>query len=251
MDEIQNYLGQNRIPVYHDQHIAIISAENRLAALETTKNLLYHVSDKTTALFLSGGSTPKPLYEQLAKEEKLIVGAAGLIDERYGEPFHQNSNEKMIKETGLLRYFSARDIKFYSILKKQDIQETAREYDDNVRYLLFNMPKSIALLGVGEDGHTAGMAPNRIDFKNPLYEKHLETNLVSHFDDHGPFGQRVTLTFRGLSMIDILIVLVFGSSKQTAINAMFSSGNIEQVPARFYTQPDISKKTLLITDQKI
>jgi 6-phosphogluconolactonase/glucosamine-6-phosphate isomerase/deaminase len=34
-------------------------------------------------LFLSGGSTPKTLYEILAKEQKLKAGAVALIDERF------------------------------------------------------------------------------------------------------------------------------------------------------------------------
>ena len=51
--------------------------------------------------------------------------------------------------------------------------------------------------------------------------------------------------------MDLLIVLVFGSAKQTALKLMFTQGLIEEIPARFYTKQGIAKKTILITDQKV
>jgi len=65
------------------------------------------------------------------------------------------------------------------------------------------------------------------------------------------FKERITMTFLGLSMLDILIVLVFGNEKQNALKLLFSEGSEEEIPSRFYQRPDIAKKTLLITDQQL
>jgi len=45
---------------------------------------------------------------------KLLPEQLGLVDERYGEKFHEKSNETMIRETGFFRYLQMRDIPFYS-----------------------------------------------------------------------------------------------------------------------------------------
>jgi len=45
-------------------------------------------------LYLSGGSTPKELYKRFATAEQITPGAVGMVDERYGEKFH----EKIMKQ---------------------------------------------------------------------------------------------------------------------------------------------------------
>ncbi|GEM_PF-653676 len=277
--DLKKTLESIGISVLQRNDLSAVHVQNPEEGIGIAKNVLYSLCDKKTVLFLSGGSTPKPLYEQLAHEEKLNVGAVGMIDERYGDPGHAKSNEKMIKETGLLRYLTALDIQFSPILKyrhpgvasttigsqfkmrdfiaslqndKTGRKETADRYDEEVRSFFFNIPTHIGILGIGEDGHTAGIAPNRSDFKNPLFEKNRQSLLVSEFiDPTGPFGERVTMTFQGLSMLDVLIVLVMGSAKQNALREMFNSGSLAEIPSRFYTQPEIGKKTIVITDQII
>ncbi|MDO8686880.1 MAG: 6-phosphogluconolactonase, partial [Candidatus Berkelbacteria bacterium] len=126
-------------------------------------NLLHDLVDRKTALFLSGGSTPKDLYAKIAKDKKLIPGAVAMVDERYGKRFHKDSNELMIKNTGLISYFEKNNIRFYSILQKDTKREdTALQYDETVSFLLSHFPKSVAILGIGVDGHTAGL-PARLD----------------------------------------------------------------------------------------
>jgi 6-phosphogluconolactonase/glucosamine-6-phosphate isomerase/deaminase len=102
----------------------------------------------------------------------------------------------------------------------------------------------IAILGIGVDGHTAGIAPNRNDFINPLFEN--KENLVGYFDDSkGVFGKRITLTFKSLSLIDNLILLVFGNEKKNALESMEKKGSLRKVPGRFFKDKE---NTVLITD---
>ncbi|MBP9719615.1 MAG: 6-phosphogluconolactonase, partial [Candidatus Levybacteria bacterium] len=182
----------------------------------------------------------------IAKEEKLSVRAVGLIDERFGKKMHLDSNEWMIQQTGLLGYFQYQHTPFYPILQKDmTLENTALQYDEQLRFLLNGFSQSIGVLGIGIDGHIAGL-PIHTAFDTK------EQSLVTSFTDFpGPQKQRISMTFLGLSMLDIMLVLVFGEDKKHALQAMLSEGNEEDIPARFFKRKDIAQKTLIITDQKV
>jgi 6-phosphogluconolactonase len=269
LPRIHNILQEHQILSHLNQGITVASVSDAGKGITLAKDILKEIVDQKTVLYLSGGSTPKGLYEQLAKEKHIKPGAIGIIDERYGEPMHDKSNEKMIRETGLLTYATARAIPFYPILsvissvsekspgisprftRRDDNsrEETAEAYDETLRQLTATFQKSVGILGIGNDGHTSGIAPNRSDFHNPLFEKERAHLLFSEFSDPKSFyGERVAMTSLGLSMLDVLIVLVFGSAKQHALQQLFEEGSEEEIPSRFFKRPDIAKKTLLITN---
>lgn len=248
---IEDVLKKRNVLSHKNQRITVAAVPNSNTGIDLAKAILYAVVDKKIVLYLSGGSL-KSLYEMLAKEGEIIPGAVGLVDERYGEKFHPNSNEKMIQDTQFLRYLHLRNIPFYPVLQNKTRQDSAEEYDARFRELNNSYPKSIGLLGIGPDGHTSSLAPNRPDFTNPMFDPALKHLLVSEFNDpKSHYGERVGMTFLGLSMLDLLIVPVFGSSKQKALNLMFEDGPEVEIPARFFKRPEIAKKTLLITDQQI
>lgn len=222
--------------IFKKEGVSVLIACDVQKGLQAAKEIIYKNVDERTVLFLSGGSTPKPLYEEIAREKKLKAGAVALVDERYGEVNHTDSNEKMIRETGL--------VDFYPILENKGMEETARDYEKTIQSLFSQFPKKVGIFGMGDDGHTAGIAPN-IDQGN---------SLVSYFDDGKPgfkFGKRITLTFKAMEKFDYLIILAFGSAKKNAFDLMFKKGSLKEIPSRFYLKPEIANKTLLITDQKI
>ncbi|MEK7186485.1 MAG: 6-phosphogluconolactonase [Patescibacteria group bacterium] len=235
-----------------------------LKGLDLAKQKLEEFVDRKTVLFLSGGRTPLPLYKKLAKERTINPGAVAIVDERYGEPYHKLSNELSIKSSGFLDYIHSINTPFYSMLKSWKIrEESAREYDELVHYLLGWFHKSVAILGLGNDGHIAGIAPNRSDFTNPLFGKDRDNVFVSEYKDplkmspegstEAPygFGERMTLTFHALAQMDLIMLLVFGKDKKKGIKIFTEEGSVEEAPARFLKQSQITDKVLLITDQKI
>jgi 6-phosphogluconolactonase/glucosamine-6-phosphate isomerase/deaminase len=252
-DSISRILKERHVLSHKNEGIEICRVAGATDGLKLAKELLYAIISTRSALFLSGGRTPKELYASLANEEKIEPGVVGLVDERYGEKFHENSNEKMLKDTGLLRYFQMRDITFHPVLVHgKSREETADEYDQQLRSILAIYPLSVAVLGVGLDGHTAGIAGNRKDFKNPVFDPSQSHMMVSEFDDPtGMYKERVTMTFHGLTMMDLLLVLVFGEDKKEALHELFSNGSEEEVPSRFFKRSDIASKTILITDQQV
>ncbi len=250
--QIQKVFKEKNILFHENQGITIATVANSHEGFSLAKEIFSKIVDNKTAFYLSGGSTPKVLYEQFAKDESLKPGAVGVIDERYGKPFHDTSNEKMFRETGLLRYLQMRGVPFYPMLKGKSREETADAYDEELRKLNANYSKSVAILGIGADGHTAGIAPKREDFTNPVFETSRKDLFVSEFDDPtGYFKERVTMTFLALQHLDLLVILAFGEEKKKALELVFTSGSEAEIPARFLIRPEIAKKTLFITDQRI
>lgn len=59
------------------------------------------------------------------------------------------------------------------------------------------------------------------------------------------------MNYKGLAMLDLLIVLVFGDDKKEALENMMRDGSEREIPARFFKRPEIAQKTVVITDQNI
>lgn len=251
--DLQQFISQKGL-ILEPKDPFVVAVSDASEGIILAKDILYQLSDKKTLLLLSGGKTPKAFYETLAKEEKLETGAVGLIDERYGPKMHLDSNEWMIQKTGLLGYLTYQHIPFYPILQDtrhsgdeqgedSRIKSLTLQYDETLRFLFNGFQKSIGILGIGLDGHTAGI-PIHTSLNN------TDQALVTYFTDFpGAQRERISMTFLGLSMLDIMLVLVFGEDKKSALQAMFAQGSEEEIPARFFKRPHIAQKTLLITDQ--
>lgn len=101
----------------------IVVVDSIEQGIERAKEVIYREVDSKTALFLSGGKTPKSLYTRLAQEKILKPASVGLIDERYGVKMHEDSNERMVEESGLLSYLSKINVPFYPILQEKLLRQ--------------------------------------------------------------------------------------------------------------------------------
>lgn len=240
----QALIGLNHYKNKND--ILVIEAPTVQKANETVAEILGKYSDFKTALFLSGGNTPKKLYELFVDSKSLKAGLLGMIDERFGEKDHKRSNELMIKNTGIVEYFENQNIRFYPILQaEKELEDMTRDYDEALRFIFKYFPKSVGILGIGEDGHTAGI-PAVAEIARKMEE---DQSALIDFYEAEKYGIRITMNFHALSMLDLIIILVLGQEKRESLTAMFKEGSVEEVPARFYLKPEIATKTILITDQ--
>jgi 6-phosphogluconolactonase/glucosamine-6-phosphate isomerase/deaminase len=218
---------------------------------EITAEFIYTRIDSRAVLYLSGGNTPKPLYELISHDRALQAGAVGMVDERFGPRWHENSNEKMMKETGLLEYLEQREIPFHPILTGKNREETTQAYDKTLRTLHAQYPRHVALLGIGADGHIAGLKGQNSKGKIHNSQLNSSSQLVISYNDIGGMGERITQTFLALSMMDEIVVLVLGDEKKKALELMKTEGSEEEIPARFLMRDTIAEKVTIITDQTV
>lgn len=228
-----------------------ILSQNSSDALDKTYQIVQGVAKRDTVLYLSGGNTPKPLYERISQENSVLPGAVGMIDERFGKKWHENSNELMMKESGLLGYLEQNDIRFHPILTDKPREETAEVYDQTIRTLHAQYPKHVALLGIGVDGHIAGLKGQNSKGKIQNSQLNSSSQLVISYNDIGGMGERITQTFLALSMMDEIVVLVLGDEKKKALELMKTEGSESEIPARFLMRDTISEKVTIITDQTV
>lgn len=214
--------------------------EDKKEASKKALEILLKDVDQNTLLLLSGGTSPDLLYRLIAQDKSLNPGAVALVDERFGSPMHETSNEKMIFDTGLVEYLKKEGISFYGILKKNNMENIAEQYEQTIRNLFKKFSKKIAIMGIGKDGHTAGIKPG-LDYDH--------TRLVAAYNDAGTFGKRITLTFEALAQIDEFIILVFGDNEQgkkEVLRKMFQGDDQKLLPAVFYT--NVPSKVIILTD---
>lgn len=219
--------------------IEVAKVHDRVSGNDRAHEILKGFVDNQTLLVLSGGTSPD--YRRMIVEPgDIIPGAVCLGDERFGMPFHDDSNELLIKNAGLIDFFQVRDIKFYKILSGADLQTTARGYNQTVLSLFAQFSKKIGVMGVGPNLHTAGIFPQSIATKS--------SDLVIAETVEDRFPNRVTLTLKALEQFSSFIILMFGIEKEEAVRKMVDENvnDIPNYPAVFYRKSAI--KSYLITD---
>ena len=174
---------------------------------------------------LSGGSTPKPLYEALAAQmlpwQNLYIFWG---DERYVPADHPDSNQRMARQAWLDRVDIPGSNIYSMPTDAADPADAAREYERQI-HTFFNPSKGsfpsldIILLGLGDDGHTASLFP---------YTEALQVSdqLVTVGNKDGQ--PRLTFTASLINQARCVIFIVSGASKQAAIAKVFTPSTINQ-----------------------
>lgn len=159
------------------------------------------------AVAVSGGSTPKPLYELLAsqlREDDPVTWV--LVDERYVPKSDPQSNAAMIERTLFANGLPASHRWLHFDTSLDDPPATAREFARkwDVDEL------DIAILGCGDDGHTASLFPGTpvLDVQDRVAAEVWVPRLEQW---------RVTLTRPVIRAAKLRIVLATGASKAAVI----------------------------------
>jgi 6-phosphogluconolactonase len=164
-------------------------------------------------LVLSGGRTPRGVYETMAGERGDRVPWDDIrvmwVDERCVPPDDERSNYRLAESAGLLARPWAG---VYRMPGELPPEEGARAYETTLRDLFpgKGLPRlDVVLLGLGEDGHVASLFAGSAE----LYEPE---RLVMATKAQGGV-RRLTLTFSVLANARNLLFLVTGEAKAEAV----------------------------------
>lgn len=168
---------------------------------------------------LSGGSTPKPLYEAIANQklpwDKIHVFWG---DERYVPADHPDSNELMARRAWLDRVdIPAANIHAIPTLEA-DPAVAAAKYERHLQNF-FNSASGefpaldVVLLGMGDDAHTASLFPHTEALK-------VSDRLITVGNKDSSI--RITLTYPFINSARSVIFVVAGANKRPALAQVFA-----------------------------
>src|SRR3989344_722165 len=169
-----------------------------------TKQLEQKLSKGRVLWLLSGGSAIS-LEEKAAQNLKGSLGelAVALVDERYGPAGHQDSNWQKLIQGG----FKLPRAQLQPLLDNSDFNQTRARFNTQIVNGFRHSAYKIAVLGVGIDGHIAGIKPN----SQAISAKGLTVGYS--WDDFN----RLTITFEALRQLDTAIVYMAGIDKHPVI----------------------------------
>jgi 6-phosphogluconolactonase len=173
---------------------------------EEIKNVIDTVAEsgKTPTILLSGGSSPKKLYQLLGKafESKGSL-KIGLVDERFVPTDKEDSNERMIRSC------------FSDKLEILGMVLNDTSYEENLvllteSYSDFMQDLDIVLLGMGEDGHFASIFPFDTSSERAIAMK--EKSVLNTCAPNYP-ERRITCNLEMLVGAKHIYLLMFGLRK--------------------------------------
>lgn len=211
-------VGGQTVNVAADERELFDLLSKRIAEMATAR---VSASDEgQTGLFtllLSGGSTPRGLYETMSKLPPALMPwdrtCLFLGDERCVSHSDGESNYKMVKDS-LLSSISIPSTNVYPTIGQDlDPEGSASKYEQTIRRF-FNskvdsagFPSfSLALMGLGPDGHTASLFPGTKALEES--ERLCVANYVPKFEAY-----RLTLTLPVFAHAEKVFFLVAGAAK--------------------------------------
>lgn len=171
---------------------------------------------------LSGGSTPKSLFNLLATNARSSLAWDKMFffwsDERHVPPTDPDSNYRMADEAMLSKIPVAAANIFRVPAENPDAAAAAQAYDQTLQKFFQSKPSEfprfdLILLGLGPDGHTASLFPETA----ALQEKSrlVVANWVEKFKTN-----RITFTVPLLNAARTVTFLVSGTDKAPALHAV-------------------------------
>jgi 6-phosphogluconolactonase len=230
-------------------HQTIVKPNSEEVAMAATEWLIETIRDCIAArgacsIALSGGSTPKRLYQLIAENETKSLDWTQVLlilgDERNVPHEHVDSNYKMIREAWLDRLDVKGNSQCMPRVLPVGIQVNAPEraaaaYEKQIRQALSSgedrddsdIPLiDIVLLGLGDDAHTASLFPETEALKET--NRLFVANFVPKFSAY-----RLTLTAPIINAARNVAFLVCGASKRPAVDVvMHGPRHPDEYPAQ-------------------
>ncbi len=226
-------LNSNRVFIHDDVDALIV----HLASVIQAAAVDCQAAGRHYYLSLAGGSTPKRLYASLARDDRFdsALWSAFEIyfgDERYVPHDSEDSNYRMVKQAWL-DHVPIPAAQVHPVPTQcSDIQDCARNYADQ----LATLPQQngvpcfdLALLGMGDDGHTASLFPGTPVLNET--SRFAAEVFVSKLDSY-----RITLTYPVLNNARRVVAMVTGQAKARMLKQVLT-GPDKEYPIQRISNP--------------
>jgi len=218
---------------------ALVSRIIRISKTTSLQNQPCHIA-------FSGGSTPKLLFQTLAKsyldeiDWKLIH--IFWVDDRCVPPDHPESNFGMTK-AHLLDHVPIPGENIHRIMGEADPEVEADRYSKALLSQIpldENIPRfDLIILGIGDDGHTASIFPNQMTL--------LEHDSICAVGIHPASGQkRITLTGKTICYGKEVIFLVTGSGKSSVVAEIYNQTELATTYPAAHIKPLLNPAEWLV-----
>ena len=177
------------------------------------------------SLAVSGGSTPALLFRTLSARadipwDKVTVT---LVDERWVDETSDRSNARLVK-ANLLQNRAA-VARFVPLYQGGDTPDPAKA---GKAQAAVPQPLDAAILGMGNDGHTASFFPGGNNLEQALTAEGPVVSMVAP----GAGEARVTLTLKRLLAAKALYLHIEGEEKVKTLDKAEAEGPVEDMPVR-------------------
>jgi 6-phosphogluconolactonase len=201
----------------NEKNIKIVADVNELASIAAQKFVeLANQAIAEQGVFsvaLSGGSTPKKLYELLGSElyaEQIDWTHIHFFfgDERCVPPDSDESNFKMANDAMFSKVKELPLENIHRVAGEESAADAANVYEQELKDFFHNeLPRfDLVLLGLGPDGHTASLFPD-----SPASQENLRWFVENWVDKFGAY--RLTMTFPVINNASNVLFLVAGNDK--------------------------------------
>jgi 6-phosphogluconolactonase len=153
-------------------------------------------------LALAGGSSPRPVYQELAKRHDVPWDRVQFLfgDERAVPAGDSASNYRMTA-AALLEQGLADESRVFRIRAELPAEDARADYEEVVA----RAPIDVLLLGMGTDGHTASLFPGSDGAET--------TTRVVVTESPIPPSTRISLSYRAIAEARVVVFLVTGANK--------------------------------------
>ena len=182
------------------------------------------------AVALSGGSTPKKIFQELCTTHKDAVDWNKVYlfwsDERSVSPENPDSNYHMAMQEAGLSKLHIHENHIFRMMAEKNIEANAAHYEKKIRDNVKKSQFDLVMLGMGDDGHTASLFPHTeaLDVTGKL----VTANHVTQKETW-----RMTFTYECINQAHNICLYVLGANKAEILEkVLFSPLQKENYPSQ-------------------
>lgn len=203
-------------------------------AQDITRQIQAHLQQaEVCSVALCGGRSPIPLFQRLAQADlEWSRVRLRLVDERYVPPDHPDSNERLVREHLLVGKAAAADFRgLYVPGASIDVAVDQANADAD------GQPFHLAVLGMGDDGHTASLFPGAAQLESALAR---EAACYLHVTPPEASHERITMSLAALFSTQRLLLYISGTQKRRVFETA-DQGATRRLPISYLlAEPGVS-----------